>query len=112
MRLGGLCTLGYERPDNLVHILLDNGMHESTGGQSTVSRSVDFSAIAAASGYPRTVEVSTAEDMQAALSGTAGGLSFVHAPIVPGIPQDLPRPVITPPEVAARLRSFLAGSVA
>ncbi|MGI9309498.1 MAG: phosphonopyruvate decarboxylase, partial [Gammaproteobacteria bacterium] len=36
MRLGVLCTLGYEQPDNLVHILLDNGLHESTGGQATV----------------------------------------------------------------------------
>ena len=46
MRLGALATLGYERPPNLLHVLLDNGLHESTGGQATVSRSVDFPAIA------------------------------------------------------------------
>ena len=27
----------HERPANLVHVLLDNGRHESTGGQATVS---------------------------------------------------------------------------
>ena len=110
MRLGGLCTVGYERPPNLVHVLLDNGMHESTGGQSTVSHSVDFCAIASASGYPRTVSVSTADEMREAISAQSDTLSFIHAPIVPGIPEQLPRPVITPPEVAARLRNFLAGS--
>ena len=46
MRLGALTTLGNERPPNLLHLLLDNGMHESTGGQATVSRNVDFCAVA------------------------------------------------------------------
>lgn len=110
MRLGGLCTIGYERPPNLVHILLDNGMHESTGGQSTVSRSVNFCALAGASGYPRTVAVATADELHDALSLPTECLSFIHAPIVPGIPETLPRPEITPPEVAARLRGFLAGN--
>ena len=35
MRMGTLATIGYQRPENLVHILLDNHCHESTGGQST-----------------------------------------------------------------------------
>ncbi len=110
MRLGGLCTIGYERPPNLVHILLDNGMHESTGGQSTVAGSVNFCALASASGYPRAVAVSTADELHDALSLPTECLSFIHAPIVPGIPETLPRPEITPPEVAARLRGFLAGN--
>ena len=107
MRLGALCTIGYERPPNLVHVLLDNGIHESTGGQMTVSRSVNFCAIASASGYSRTVSVSSPDEMQRAIESTAGELTFVHAPIIPGIPEDLPRPSIKPPEVASRLRAFL-----
>ena len=48
MRLGALATLGYERPDNLIHVLLDNEVHDSTGGQETVSHSVDLAGVAAA----------------------------------------------------------------
>ena len=52
MRLGAMATVGFTRPDNLVHVLLDNGIHESTGGQTTVSASIDFPSIASACGYP------------------------------------------------------------
>ena len=51
MRLGAMTTTGRCRPSNLIHILLDNASHESTGGQATASPGVDFCAIAAACGY-------------------------------------------------------------
>ena len=51
--IGALATIGYQRPANLVHILLDNQVHESTGGQATVSTSVDVCGIAADCGYPQ-----------------------------------------------------------
>jgi phosphonopyruvate decarboxylase len=106
MRMGGLATVGYERPPNLVHVLLDNQMHESTGGQSTVSHSVDLCAIAAACGYPVTVRATTPEEVAAFLDRADGrALSLVHVRILPGVPDDLPRPTITPPEVAARFRT-------
>jgi len=112
MRLGALATLGYERPDNLLHILLDNGIHESTGGQATVSRSIDFAAIAAACGYPRCEVAATPDALRAQVADRSTGLKFVHAPIEPGIAADLPRPTLTPPEVAERLRLALACSTA
>jgi len=107
MRLGALATLGYERPTNLVHVLLDNGVHESTGGQTTVSRSIDFSAIAAACGYPRVTSVGAPDELAAVLNEAQGALQFVHAPTLPGVPDNLPRPTITPADVAARLRATL-----
>jgi phosphonopyruvate decarboxylase len=107
MRMGAQATLGYERPPNLLHILFDNGMHESTGGQATVSRSVDFCAIAAGCGYPRTSRVSTPEELAKILEEDSGGLHFVHVPTVPGVAGTLPRPSLAPSEVAERLRSFL-----
>lgn len=107
MRLGALCTLGYERPPNLVHVLLDNGIHESTGGQMTVSRSVNFCSIASASGYPKAISVSSPDEMRDALKTVSGELTLVHAPIRPGIPSSLPRPSIKPPAIAARFRAFL-----
>jgi len=107
MRLGALTTIGYERPTNLIHILLDNQCHESTGGQSTVSHSSDFSAIASACGYEKVACVTTPEQLQTALSSPSEQLTFLHVKIKPGIPKQLLRPTITPPEVAQRLRQFL-----
>ncbi len=42
MRMGNLATNGYYAPENLLHILIDNNSHDSTGGQFTVSHNVDF----------------------------------------------------------------------
>lgn len=107
MRMGVLATVGYERPANLVHVLLDNGVHESTGGQATVSRSVDFPAIAAACGYPRVAAVATPDALASELEVSRGSLSFIHAPVLPGVAADLPRPTIGPAAVARRLRGHL-----
>ncbi|QIR39095.1 phosphonopyruvate decarboxylase [Tolypothrix sp. PCC 7910] len=107
MRLGALATIGYERPANLLHILLDNQCHESTGGQSTVSHSINFSAIASACGYQKVACIYTPEELKNYLKSPSKELTFLHIKIKPGIPEQLPRPKITPPEVAQRLREFL-----
>jgi phosphonopyruvate decarboxylase len=109
MRMGAQATVGYERPRNLIHILFDNGVHESTGGQATVSRSIDFCAIAAGCGYPRISRASTPDELAAILSADEQTLHFVHVPTLPGVRAKLPRPSLQPHEVAQRLRSFLAG---
>ncbi len=108
LRLGALATIGYERPPNLTHVLLDNGVHDSTGGQQTVMRSVDIGAVAAACGYP---EVHRAVELDAVGDAVAGArqLTFVHVRTAPRGGRGLPRPEIAPREVARRLRGWLAG---
>ncbi|HEU0226005.1 MAG TPA: phosphonopyruvate decarboxylase [Steroidobacteraceae bacterium] len=108
MRMGALATVGCERPANLVHVVLDNGMHESTGGQATAASAVDFCAIAAGSGYPSVTAAGDPGALAAGLAREIPGPRFIHVPIVPGVPERLPRPTVTPPEVAARLAAFLA----
>jgi phosphonopyruvate decarboxylase len=108
MRLGAYATIGRERPANLVHVLLDNGIHESTGGQPTVGSHVDFPAIAAASGYPEVRKVETPTQLSEAVDAGGDGLSFVYARTTPRPPGKLPRPSIQPPEVAERLRTWIA----
>jgi phosphonopyruvate decarboxylase len=107
MRLGALAMLGFERPPNLVHVLFDNGLHESTGGQTTLSTTVDFCAVAAACGYPSVVTAANPDELAEQLAATIGQLAFILAPTLPGVPHDLPRPSVTPAEVAARLRDHL-----
>ena len=106
MRLGALATLGYERPVNLVHVLLDNEVHDSTGGQSTVSHSVDIAAVAAACGYPVVVRANSAAEAAAAVAN-AKDLTFVHVKTAPGEKGDLPRPKETPVQVIDRMRAWL-----
>ncbi len=109
MRLGAQSIVGYEAPQNLTHILLDNAIHESTGGQATVARSVSFPAVAAASGYAEIHSVASPAQVSDLLKAgnNSGGPRFIHVPTLAGVPDDLPRPSITPPEVAQRLRKFL-----
>ena len=108
MRMGAFATIGYERPRNLVHILLDNQTHESTGGQATVSHSIDFCGIASACGYPQVQSQATPAGLTDCLRAPTAELTFIHVRITPGTPKDLPRPTITPDEVADRLRKHLA----
>ena len=56
MKLGTMATIGAYRPSNLIHVLLDNGVHDSTGGQATVSPLVDFPGVALACGYPNAMD--------------------------------------------------------
>ena len=96
------------RPPNLIHVLLDNGQHESTGGQGTVTPMTDLGGVAAACGYPNVDRVNTPEHLARLLETVGEGLRFVHVPIRPGIAGKLPRPHLSPASVAARLRSHLS----
>jgi phosphonopyruvate decarboxylase len=74
-----------------------------------VSPGMDFCAIAAASGYPSVAATADPRGLGALVAERKAGLAFVHAPILPGVPEGLPRPTMTPPAVAARLREWLTG---
>ena len=104
MRMGAFATLGAYGPSNLTHVLLDNGVHESTGGQATVSPNVSFAGIAAACGYASAVESDDPGVLDEVLSTPAlDGPRFVRLAIKSGTPSDLPRPTISPADVKTRL---------
>ena len=109
MKLGALATIGAQGPENLVHLVLDNGVHDSTGGQATVSANVDFARVALACGYRRAATCDSIEGLTQALSEAlaAPGPALVHLRIAPGSIEKLGRPTIPPPEVARRFRAFL-----
>src|SRR6185295_3149862 len=70
MRLGALATIGRLRPRNLVHVLLDNERHESTGGQATVADSTDLALVAHACGYPAVHRAAALGDLDLILDST------------------------------------------
>jgi phosphonopyruvate decarboxylase len=109
MRMGSLATNGYYQPKNMLHLLLDNQSHDSTGGQRTVSNNVNFVEIAAASGYVNSYYVHSLEELQAKIVEwkKTKGLTFLYFKIFPGSKENLGRPKITPAEVKTRLQLFI-----
>lgn len=104
MRLGAFATVGTYGPPNLQHLLLDNGVHDSTGGQATVSPNTSFANIAAACGYASALETDDLGQLAAWLDAAPlDGPRFARLLIRPGTPHDLPRPSIAPADVGRRL---------
>ena len=108
MRMGNLATIGAYRPPNLLHVLLDNEVHDSTGGQATVARDISFAAIAAACGYAKVSEGDDLSLLDEALQGRNGvGPVFVHLKIAPGVAATPPRPGLAPADVLRRLMKHI-----
>lgn len=109
MKLGNLATIGGEAPENLIHVVLDNGVHDSTGGQATVSANVDFAGVALACGYAGAAACDDLDGFEAAFQTALGapGPHLIHLRIAPGSIAKLGRPTVKPGEVARRFRSFL-----
>jgi phosphonopyruvate decarboxylase len=110
MKLGNMATIGARAPANLVHLILDNGRHDSTGGQRTVSEHVSFTEVALACGYRRAVECGSLDDLDWAVTTAIErpGPHLIHLAIEPGSIPALGRPTLHPSEVALRFREFMA----
>jgi phosphonopyruvate decarboxylase len=109
MRMGAFATVGAYGPANLQHLLLDNGVHDSTGGQATVSGHICFGDVAAACGYASAFEtVDVARIGPWLMAPPIGGPRFARLLTRPGTPDGLPRPSITPAEVKTRLMQHIA----
>jgi phosphonopyruvate decarboxylase len=109
MRFGNLATNGYYAPSNLLHILLDNNTHDSTGGQSTVSQNIDFIQAASACGYPIALYAHNLLEFKEYITHWKEfkGLTFLYIKISKGSLENLGRPKVSPIKVKERLQSFL-----
>ena len=109
MRMGLLATNGFYRPPNLLHVLIDNEAHESTGGQATVSADVDFPAIAASSGYPMAIETNTIEEFSNSITEWKVNpkLTFISLKVRKAEQKIFPRVGVSPEHVKARFMNFI-----
>lgn len=109
MHMGNLATNGCYSPSNMLHILLDNNMHDSTGGQYTVSHNVSFVDVAAGCGYVYAIHVHNLEELENCIKvwKQHKQLTFLYLKIAKGSKKDLGRPKIKPYEVKERLQVFL-----
>lgn len=102
MHMGGMTIIGDYCPKNLVHIVFNNGAHDSVGGQPTVGQKIDLEAIAKAVGYTDVVSVDNMAALMCAMNhvncAVIGGTSLINVNVRKGNRKDLGRPTTTPIE--------------
>jgi phosphonopyruvate decarboxylase len=92
MHMGSLAAIGAEQPENLIHVVLNNGVHESVGGQPSALRNVDLLTLARSVGYVDAAQAATAEELAEQLGASLRGPRLLDVRVVPGTPDGLPRP--------------------
>ncbi len=94
MHMGSMAVIGNVSPANMVHIVINNGAHETVGGMPTVASTVDIAEIAKACGYTNAVSVSDYTELDRELSRAkdASGLSLIEVKCQVGARGDLGRP--------------------
>jgi phosphonopyruvate decarboxylase len=100
MHLGALAVIGQLGPPNLLHVVINNGAHDSVGGQPTVGFAIDLPAIAKACGYVESMVVEEPGDLTRALEKlrAGDGPSLLEVRVNKGARGDLGRPTTTPLE--------------
>ena len=110
MHMGSLAIIANKSPKNYIHVVFNNGAHDSVGGQPTVGLKIDLPAAAKALGYMATYSV----DNKAALEAILNNVKQQEGPVIlevkvkKGNRKDLGRPTTTPIQNKEALMNFLS----
>ena len=109
MHMGSMAIVANKAPKNYVHVVFNNGAHDSVGGQPTVGLKIDLPAIAKAVGYVNTFSVDNKTDLAEALKAvqTVNGPLLLEVKVKKGNRKDLGRPTTTPIQNKEALMQFL-----
>tara|TARA_B100000787_G_C16191581_1_gene297866 strand:+ start:369 stop:1493 length:1125 start_codon:yes stop_codon:yes gene_type:complete len=109
MHMGSLAIIGQSSAVNLVHIVFNNGVHDSVGGQPTVGFGVNFCEIASACGYVSATRVNSREEIIRALvyATKHAGPHFIDIHVRPGNRSDIGRPTTTPAQNKNAIMQYL-----
>lgn len=109
MHMGSMAVMGANAPKNVVHIVINNGAHETVGGQPTVANKIDIVTIAKGCGYPNAVSVGSFEELDKALkiAKACNELSLIEVKCAIGARNDLGRPTTTAKENKEIFMEFL-----
>ena len=110
MHMGSMAVVGANAPKNMIHIVINNGAHETVGGMPTVAANMDVVAIAKACGYPNAVSVDSYEslDRELEVAKSRAELSLIEVKCSIGARADLGRPTTTAMENKENFVAFLA----
>jgi len=109
MHMGAMAVIGEYRPKNLVHIVINNGAHETVGGMPTAAAGINLVSIARACGYPHAARAEDFDslDRELAAAKGRGELSFLEAACSLGAREDLGRPTTTALENKKNFMAYL-----
>ena len=109
MHMGSMAVIGAKKPENLIHVVINNGSHESVGGMPTVSDTVNLPEIAKACNYSSVFSVSSKDELEAVLLSLAEQPKpvFIEVKSAIGSRPDLGRPTTTPVENKTALMAYL-----
>ena len=109
MHLGAMAVIGQRQPENLVHVVINNGAHETVGGMPVCEGGMNLCAMAMAAGYRSVCRADSAEALLRAVDSAMafGGLAFIEVMCAVGAREDLGRPTTTPQENRDALMAFL-----
>lgn len=109
MHMGSMAVLGTNKPRNVIHVIINNGAHETVGGMPTVAGEIDIAAIAKACGYPNAVSVDNFKDLDEALKDArnADELSMIEVKCSIGSREGLGRPTTTALENKENFMQYL-----
>jgi phosphonopyruvate decarboxylase len=109
MHMGGLALVGTLKLSNFRHIVLNNGAHDSVGGQPTVALDIDILGIARAAGYRQVARVRTESELRSCLQELkcSQGPSLLEIQVRCGARKDLGRPETTPIQNKNAFMDFL-----
>lgn len=110
MHMGSMAISGSVQPKNLRHVLLNNCVHDSVGGQPTAANTIDFAAVAKAVGYASVYTCTTTEELKDTLAKVEGveGPIFIEAQLSLGTSASLGRPTRTTNEATKDFMEFLS----
>ena len=107
MHMGNMAIAASKGTANYVHVVFNNGAHDSVGGQPTVGLKIELPAIATAVGYKSVYSVATKEELQRQLSNLGDAPVFLEIKVKKGNRKDLGRPTTTPTQNKEALMEFL-----
>ncbi|MBR1851492.1 MAG: phosphonopyruvate decarboxylase [Bacteroidales bacterium] len=109
MHMGSMAILASKKVENYVHVVFNNGAHDSVGGQPTVGLQIDLPAVARAVGYSHAMSVETVDDLANSLKVIENqkGVILLEVKVRKGNRKDLGRPTTTPVQNKEALMNFL-----
>ena len=111
MHMGAMAVIGATNPNNLIHIVINNGAHETVGGMPTVAAGTDIVAIARACGYAYAVSVDEFDelDRELQMAKERNELTLIEVKCAIGAREDLGRPTLTAIENKNNFMDYISG---
>ena len=109
MHMGSMAIVANKTPKNYVHVVFNNGAHDSVGGQPTVGLKIDLPAVAKAVGYKATYSVDSKVELESILTkvNSFESPALLEIKVKKGNRKDLGRPTTTPIQNKEALMDFL-----